>query len=364
MEEIEAALRIKNGTRKVSFRYELLNRNDLRIGILDGITNASVSYGEFRTIKRSATFRLNEYNQRNINFLTDQIQPWFILHMPQGGTVEWSLGIFMLESPSRKVVGKIKTRDIGAYDKTLILEQDRFSSRLFIESGTNFVSAIVRILNEAGLTKVDITESELVLPADREIGIGVKRREAIHDLLRAINYTSMSVDEYGYIRAAPYVEPARRPVTIVYSTLKDSILHPELNESLDIAGRANVFIRVALNIESGNEFVSVYRNDSITSPISTVNRGRVITSYEEIESIANQETLDNHVRRIALESTSAYSHLTFDTALIPIHGSAETLLCDFPDMFDSPTRFSETSWEMQLSFDGVMNHEARRVISL
>ncbi|MCL2528469.1 MAG: hypothetical protein FWE42_08615, partial [Defluviitaleaceae bacterium] len=71
--------------------------------------------------------------------------------------------------------------------------------------------------------------------------------------------------------------------------------------------------------------------------------------------------LDNHVRRVAIESTSAFSHLSFETALMPNHGRAETMYCDFPSLLDGPQKWSETSWEMDLKYDGTMKHEARRV---
>jgi len=361
MKQIEDALRMTNNSRKVSFRYDLLNRNDIKIGTLDGVTNAKVTYGEFRVIKRSATFGLNVYMQKEIDFIRDQIQPWFILHMPTGGTVEWPLGIFLLESPSGKTKGKLRSRNIGAYDKTIIIDQDRFDERHFIEAGTNFVGAITRILNTAGITKVNIAETHLTLPSDRELPIGMKKLHAVNELLSSINYTSVRVDEAGFMRADPYVEPARRPVTQVYNADKDSIVHPEISESLDIAGRPNVFIRVSVNVEKCTEMVATFANNDPQSPISTINRGRRIVNFEEIHGIANQETLESHVRRIGIESTSAFSHLTFSSALMPTHGSADTLLCIFPEVFAGSQKWSETSWEMDLKFNGEMKHEARKV---
>lgn len=355
---------MKGHSRKISFRYDLLNRNDIKIGTLDGITG-TVSYGEFRTIKRSATFQLDEYLQKEINYLQDQIQPWFILHMPDGGTVEWSLGIFLLESPNRAINGKIQSREIGAYDKSIIIEEDRFTERFFIEAGTDYIGAVTKILTTAGITKINITDSNSTLLSDREFAIGTKKKEAINDLLNAINYNSIGVDETGYMVSSPYIEPARRPITQTYLADRDSILLPEFTESLDIAGRANVFTRVAINADTETELVSTFINNDVLSPTSVINRGRQIVNFEEIENISSQEALDNFVRRVAIESTSAYSHLAFGTALMPTHGSADTLFLHIPTVFgETPVKFSETSWEMDLKFDGVMQHEARRVVQL
>ena len=364
--QIDGALRMKTGSRKVTFRYDLLDRRDNEIGTLDGITTARVSYGEFRVIKRTGTFRLNEYQQRNIDFLNDQIRPNFILHMPDGGTVEWSLGVFMLNAPERETTGRIKNRDFSALDKTIVIDEDRFTSRYFIEAGTSVVGAVIRILNEAGITKVNITENPAVLSGNREYPAGEKRLHAVNDLLSGINYTSIGVDAAGFMRAVPYVEPAQRPITQIYNANHESIIHPTVSESLDIAGRPNVFVRTAIDLERGIELTSTFENDDMLSPISTVNRARRIVDHQEVYNITDQETLDNATRRAGIESTSAFSHLKFNTALMPTHGRADTLLCTFPEAFDGSQKWSEMFWEMDLNQEGggVMKHKARKVMKL
>ena len=362
--EIDAVLHIKDRTQRVTFRYDLLDRNDVKIGELDGIEDAKVSYGEFRTIKRSATFELNEYSQKNIDYMSDQIQPWFILHMPQGGTVEYPLGIFLLESPERQINGRFTSRNIGAYDKSLIIEGDRFTERFFIAAGTNYVGVIIKILTLSGISKISITSNSSVIRSDREIPIGAKVKEVVNNLLGEINYRSISVNEVGFFLSEPYVEPALRSITQWYIANRDSIILPQYTESLDLAGQFNVFTRVARNLDGDTEYVSTIVNDNPMSITSIQNRGgRRIVDLEEIENIADQETLNSYTRRIAINAMSTYSHLKFGSALMPTHGSADTLYCDFP-IFDTPQVFSETSWEMDLKYDGVMQHEARRVVNL
>jgi len=361
---IDDTLRARNGTRKVSFRYDLLNRFDVKIGELDGVEQATISYGEFRIIKRTAKFLLNEYLQKEIDYMSERIQPWFILHMPDGGTVGWSLGIFLLESPSKIINNKVSSRDIGAYDKTIIVEEDKFFTRFLVAQSQSYVSMVVRILESSGLTKIDIPDNGVTIANTREFPIGKKKHLACNELLRAINYTSIWIDENGVAKAKPYIEPSSRPVTHFYSTDEKSVVLNEFSERLDIAGRANVFIRVALNLKEARPLVSTVENNDILSPISIINRGRKIVNFEELHDVSSQEALDGITRRALLESMSAFSHLSFNTALMPTHGSAETLLCDFAKLFDTPTRFYETSWEMPLEYDGIMTHEARKVTRL
>ena len=237
--QIDDALRMKGDSREVSFRYELLDRHDVRIGVLDGVRSARITYGEFNAIKRTASFLLDEYLRRDINFLTDEIEPWFILHMPDGGFVEWPLGIFLLESPGREADGSVVTREIGGYDKTIILEEDRLENRYFMSAGSSYIGEINKILSLTGITKINIIDSPLVLRSDKEFAIGTKIKEAVNDLLNQINYGSLFVDEVGFVRAAPYLEPSQRPITQIYSTKRDSIIHPRFSESLDICPLRN-----------------------------------------------------------------------------------------------------------------------------
>jgi len=362
---INKALRLADGSRRVSFRYDLLNQYDVKIGDLDGVTSANISYGDLREIKRSATMTINDSRQKDIDFLSDQIQPWFVLHMPDGGAVEWPLGIFRADFPARERGGTATSRNVGLCDKLLVIKQDKMSRRFFLEKKLTYVEAVTRILNEAGITKINIPATQRTLPADREYPIGTKKNHACNELLREINYTSLWVDEYGVMRSEPYVPPSQRTITHVYDTTKgDSVVVLPTTEKLDIADRPNEFIRVALNIENEKELVSIFVNNDITSPLSTVRRGRTITDHKEIEAIGSQEALDALVHRVAEESTMAFEHVAFSTVLMPTHGNAETLLLIYPDFFEGPTKLHETSWEMPLTYDGVMQHGARRVVRL
>ena len=365
--EIDGALRMrgwrKGNSRRVSFRYDLLDKNDIKIGQLDGISG-KIDFGEFNAIKRSARFSINEYLQHEIDYLSHEIEPWFILHMPGGGVVEWPLGVFLLESPNRVIRGKTSGREIGAYDRTIVIEEDKFTERYFIAEGTNYVGAIVKMLNESGITRINITPSPMELREDREIPAGEKKKDAINTLLSEINYKSIGADERGVLFSAPYIEPSLRPVTQIYSAKRESIIDPGFTLGWELAGKANVFTRVVRNLGGASELISTFANDSPLSPLSTINRGRRIPDYQEIDDIPDQASLDVYVKRAAIEASSVYNPITFGTALMPTHGSADTLFCEFPTVFEGAQKFEETAWGLDLRFDGLMTHEARRVTAL
>jgi hypothetical protein len=109
---------------------------------------------------------------------------------------------------------------------------------------------------------------------------------------------------------------------------------------------------------------SEFVNDNPGISTSTINRGREIVDFAKVSNITNQEILDAHVMRIAIEATQAYRYLDFTTLLMPGHGSGDTLFINIPELFETPMMFAETSWTMELKPGGMMKHKANVVVSL
>lgn len=82
VEEIEAALKGATGSRKLSFRYELLDSTNKIKRELDTVTASKISQDWLADIKRTATFSLRSGFQDPIDYLSDRIKPWVRLHMP------------------------------------------------------------------------------------------------------------------------------------------------------------------------------------------------------------------------------------------------------------------------------------------
>jgi len=337
---------------KISFRYDLLNRHGIKIGELDGVTSGKISYGDFRVIKRSAQFILKE--SREIDLLRDTIKLYFV-----SNGVETPLGVFHLQGAERRVQDGVCTQEISGLDKLIILERDKFTSRFLVASGETYVGAVKRIMHTSGLVSIEIPDNDVQVEQDKEIAVGTNKRLLCNELLREIGYNSLWADVHGVMRSEPYIEPSRRDVGHVYSSRGGGVVLPDFRESLDLDGRHNVFVRASL-AEGGEKRVAVYENSDPLSPISTANKMRSV-DYDEIEGFS-QDALDSLVRRMGVESGTIYSHLRFGTALSPSHGGGDILLCDFPELWETPRRFTETAWEMELAAGGVMWHDGRRVV--
>lgn len=79
-EEVLAALQFRRGSRRLTFRYDLLDSTNAWKGNLTNVLDASVSLNNLADIKRTAKFRVTD--DGSINFLSDRIKPWVRLDMP------------------------------------------------------------------------------------------------------------------------------------------------------------------------------------------------------------------------------------------------------------------------------------------
>lgn len=353
------------GSRKVGFKYNILNNEEVKIGEIDQVENATIEHGQFRKIKRSAIFKLKSKTIKDINYMQDRVQPVLKFFLANGTMLEFSLGIFLLDEPNKERSKNSIAVSLSGLDKLTILDESPITRPYIVKKNTNYIGAITKLLNESGITKINIKVSEKTLDRDVYFATGTKFLEAINQLLQEINYNTISADENGFLYSEPYKEPSERSVTKKYLANKTSIITPDLKIESGLAGRANVFIAEATNLDSEIQLPrAIYKNNNILSPTSIQNRGREIAGdVYQFEDVSDFQTLENKLRRIAIENMTSYSHLVFGSALIP-HGGEETLLFYEPQTVDTPTVFYETSWSMELKLGGIMQHECRRVIKL
>lgn len=356
----EEIIKQLHSNRIVRFKYNLLNRHDLKIGELDVRPGGRITLNSLAEIKRTATFAILD---ADIDWLNDRIQPVFCLRMPDGGWAEWPLGIFLMSSPTVKFESGIRFREVECYDKSLILVEDKVDNRYIIPAGTSYITAIETLLNSAGIWKINITPHPGQTAIDKEFEIGTSKLTIINQLLGEINYTSLWVDENGYAVAKPYLIPSGREAEYTYKDDDMSIIYPGSIVEEDLFFVPNKWVLVASNPER-EPLRSVYVNDLPTSRTSTISRGRIIVKYLEIDDIYDQETLDSRTKRQAYEDSQIYGKFIFETALMPHHSFLDILYIEH-SKHGIVGKYTETMWEMTLDpSTSRMLHETRRVIHI
>lgn len=127
-QEIIDALHGKRGNRQIRFRYDLLDKNDNKIKELDSVVEGEVSMASLSSINRTAKFKIKD--KGDINWLTDRIQPFVELKMPEKVGDANVLPTFSRSSVAYKQDGTQVASGQPRY------EQGKFGRGIMIEEGT------------------------------------------------------------------------------------------------------------------------------------------------------------------------------------------------------------------------------------
>lgn len=382
-QEIRDMLHFKKGSRAIRFRYDLLDKNEVKIREMGNVLNGEVSMNAFNTIRRTAKFEIREDENEPINYLSDRIQPFVELNLPdkwvqnvegkrtlvQGKWIEYPLGVFILSSPVKVEHGSYIYREIDAYDKTVILEEDKYVVRSRFLKGTKYIDAIIQVLGSAGITKYNFTPSNSLMRSDTEYEPGTPKSKTISDFLNAINYRPLWVDEFGYFTSEPYVSPQDRDPDYTYDITEDSVVSIGMEEELDLYSVPNSWVAYYSDADLVGEvgatvtLRSTYTNTNPASVTSTVSRGRTIVDYRKLDEIADQSALDAYVERIAFQSSQIFGKVRFTTPIMPFHGFQDVLLLR-NDTLGIDGKYSETAWSIKLKTGSLMTHEVRIVMQI
>lgn len=364
------ALYGRYGSRRWTFRYDLLDSTNAFVSSLDAVNGTEpvvlagrVEQNWLADIKRTATFVIKDSG--DIDYLSDRIQPWARLRLPPYGTddwVEWPMGVFLLSSPSRRAepTGMV-VREVQAYDQLQVLAEDRLSSRLSYAEGTAYTTAVSGILTTAGIPS-NITHSSTTIPTDTEWEPGTTYLKVVNDLLSAINYNSLSIDEWGRAIVSPYVAPSDRAEEWLYADGDESLTIPGVEQELDLFSVPNKWILVCSEPDR-DPIVGTYTNNDPASPTSTVNRARTIVDFRTEQLAADEPTLTEKAYRLGFEASQIYEAIPFSTALNPLHSGNDVYrIRHQPLAVDA--KYSEHSWSVDLRAGAQMQHRARRVVSI
>lgn len=338
--------------RTVGYRFDLLNKDEVGIGRINA--EGSIDFNADVDIKRTCSLNISEL--KDIDILNDRVRPYMLLDTPTG-VLEFPLGVFLLASPTKIAKKGLLRQSVDGYDKTIILADDKFTTRYTIPSGTNYVVAIKQILATAGIPDAEITATTKTTQTAIDFEIGTSKLAAVNKLLHDINYNDIYVDAEGVFRAEIYQAPEERTIDAYYMCNKKSIICDGAELIQDMFAAPNKFVRYIENAERGT-LISTATNDDPTSPLSTVSRGRTVVDIEAVNDVPDQATLDLYVYRLLAES-KVYEQMSFSTANIPNHNYLDCLYVENTELITAG-KYIEHAWKMDLSVGGQMSHIVRR----
>ncbi|MBK8246309.1 MAG: hypothetical protein IPK85_02700 [Gemmatimonadetes bacterium] len=267
-------------------------------------------------------------------------------------------------TPTRQVdISGVVTRDVEAYDQTIVLQDDTLADRYFVNNNYPYTDAINEILAETpGIPQSSISPSTATTPAALEWEPGTSKYQVISDMLSAINYGSLWFDGEGVARATPYVSPRLRAAEFEYRTDDVSVILPDAAQSLDLYSLPNRWVLIVSNSDQPALRAEI-RNTDPASPTSIPNRGRIITRVITDSNAPSQAMLNAIAERYRDESGQVYETIDFKTGLMPFHENGDMYDFEYAG-FVGFGRFMETKWSFDLQQGAEMSHEARRAISI
>lgn len=288
-------------------------------GVLDEISRFpyALSVGQVREHHQAA---IRDYNQ--IKYGLDQIKAWYGFYMPDGGHVEWAMGVFDLITPDRAQTDQGVRFEVKGFDRASKLDIE-FEDVETVTAGTNYSAKVKEWLERYGILQHNITATANTLPADLEFtGTAL---EAINTLLKNNNFDELWFDEHGTAIVQPHVMLKDKPVGFTYYVRPGTRILTELSMAVpkriykdDFYRTPNRIICYTGSID-GTNLRSVSDNTSLSSRASIPNRGGQIITYKEQVSAPDQPTLDAYAERRKEELSQICVKSDWPTYINPLH---------------------------------------------
>ena len=313
-----------------------------------------------------------------VDWTRDEIEPVMILD----GTA-YPLGIYAAAQMDPRDTATDASLTVQAYDRCWRVQTTRTETPVYFTAGTSYITAIERLLTDAGIATVLATPSTAVLPEEREWEIATSYLTIVNELLAEINYKQLYFTAEGAAVLAPASVPrasairhkltTRRPRPWENTDERFCTIEPGLGRSTDMFQTPNVFIAVCANPLKGSVLVATAVNDNPQSPLSTVRRGRRICQKYMVDNIADQDELQAYADKLRDDSLMRGETLTITTTLLPGIGVGDvvSLYYENPiyDIYGNNVGFEPIdaicivrAWTMGLTIDGSMEMELERVV--
>lgn len=237
----------------------------------------------------------------------------YLITIQNGIREKYSLGTFLVQSPSYSFDGKIKNVTLDAYTPLLELKENPTPLGYSVLKDENILDTAYRIVREQVRAPVIKPQKDEVLNTNFVANLNDTWITFVRDLVANADH-SLALDDMGRIFFSPNQDTMSLQPIWTFDDSNSSILYPELSVDRDLYGIPNV---VEVIYSNGTEYYyGKAVNDDPSSPISTVNRGRRITHRESNPSLLGnpsqdrvQEYAENLLKEMSsLEYTVTYTH--------------------------------------------------------
>lgn len=242
----------------------------------------------------------------------------YLITIQNGVKERHPLGTYLIQSPSYSFDGKVKNVMVDAYTPLIELKENLPPLGYSLEKGANVLDSAYNILIDNLRAPVINNEKDSVLTMDFVSNLDDTWSSFIHDLLANVD-VYLELDELGKVMFRPeqYLE-SMQPVW-VFDTGNSSILYSDFDLENDLYGIPNTVEVICSNGEKSVWVKSV--NNDPDSPVSTVNRGRII-SYRitdpKIASATSKEDVQTYADNMLKKLSAVEYSITFKHGYCPV----------------------------------------------
>ena len=225
-------------------------------------------------------------------------------------------------SPSKTINGQSITETVQCYSvlkpaQDILLDRGYYApidtdGGYLIQSLLNCINSPVEISEELSDNR-KLTQSIIAEAGENHLSM-------VNKILYIMNWR-IKIDGTGEVWVGPY---SKEPV-IIFDNLDNDMIETSINYTYDWYDCPNV-VRAVMD-----DRVAIARDDSDTSPLSTVSRGREIW-YEESDCLLNdKETLDEYAKRRLNELQRVAAKMSYDRRYHPDVYPSDVIRIHYPN---------------------------------
>lgn len=221
-------------------------------------------------------------------------------------------------SPEREFEGVLETNTLECYSVLKVADDVLLERGWYAPSGVTGSNIVKQLLS---ITPAPIIEEEgspqlqsAIIAEDGESRLSMAQK-----ILDAIGWR-LRISGYGTITICPYSNEA----VIVIDSIEYDIVEPKVTVKNDWYDCPNVFRAV------DDDVSAVARDDSINSPLSTVNRGREIWKEETNCHLNDKETVAEYAIRRLKEEQSVAVEYSYKRRYVPGVEPSDVIRIHYP----------------------------------
>jgi hypothetical protein len=313
----------------------------------------SLTYDYSRAVKGELSFTMRALS--TVNPQQDLIRLRYQLEAPDGGWLEWVIGIYVFEQPDKEIHEGVTLWTVKAPDLSQLLGDAGFEQAAGVRAGMSYATAVAQLVaGYGGSTPLQATilNPAPVLTASQGWDAGVSTLKAINDLLSSAVYSTAAMSG-GTLRARPYPDLTQEPTTLLLDTVAGpaKVIGPFSEKRIN-PSPANVIIVLGEDSRQSPVYAR-YENQRADSPISLAAGAR-----RKVKTVTDSSIPDNATalaRAIKEAQAEARIYSTLECALPPFPWFEDL---DVPRLVYQSTdeglvnnRYLVQSWNCSLSTD-------------